>query len=199
MIRIFIRFSLLFQNRKQNYTCRKQNEVSKFVHVVCALRNMAMCRRNLQLKLLKAMVEENDVLNEFYGVIIMRKIQLSKRKHRVWILNIIKKRKRFGVFYHLVKELQLDQNKYLEYFRMSSQQTELVWGFVGPLISKQYRIRENVDVLSTSGNIILRVYETRSVMNRNNKVVSGIFAPCMIPMILKDLFSKFIDRQCSNL
>ena len=59
--------------RKQNYTCRKQNEVSKFVHVVCDLRNMAMCRRNLQLKLLKAVLEENGVLNELYGVIIMRK------------------------------------------------------------------------------------------------------------------------------
>ena len=31
------------------------------------------------------MVEENDVLNELYGVIIMRKIQLSKPKHRFWI------------------------------------------------------------------------------------------------------------------
>ena len=56
--------------------------MSKFVHVVCDLRNMAMCGRNLQLKLLKAMVEENDVLNELYGVIIVRKIQLSKQKHR---------------------------------------------------------------------------------------------------------------------
>ena len=59
---------------------------------------MAMCRRNLQLKLLKAMVEENDVLSELYGVIIMRKIQLSKRKHRFWIHKLIKKRKMFGVF-----------------------------------------------------------------------------------------------------
>ena len=55
--------------RKKNYTRRKQNEVSKFVRVVCDLRNMAMCRRNLQLKLLKAMIEENDVLNELYDVI----------------------------------------------------------------------------------------------------------------------------------
>ena len=136
-------FVCLLACGKQNYMCRKQDEVSKFVHVVCDLRNMAMCRRNLQLKLLKAMVEENDVLNELYGVIIMRKIQLSKRKHRFWIHNIIKKRKRFGVFYHLVKELQLDQNKYMEYFRMSSQQIELVLGFVGPFISKQYR--ESID------------------------------------------------------
>ena len=60
MILIFIRFLCFFTCGKQNYTCRKQNEVSKFVHVVCDLRNMAMCRRNLQLKLLKAMVEEND-------------------------------------------------------------------------------------------------------------------------------------------
>ena len=70
--------------------------MSKFVHVVRDLRNMAVCRRNLQLNLLKAMVEENDVLNELYGVIIMKKIKLSKRKHRFWIHNVIKKRKRFG-------------------------------------------------------------------------------------------------------
>ena len=81
MIRIFKRFLCFFTCGKQNYTCIKQNEVSKFVNVVCDLRNMAMCRRNLQLNLLKAMVEENDVLNELYGVIKMRKIQLSKRKH----------------------------------------------------------------------------------------------------------------------
>ena len=78
MIRIFIRFSLLFHVRKNRITrAKKQTEVSKFVHVVRDLRNMAMCRRNLQLKLSKAMVEE-DVFNELYGVIIMRKIQLSK-------------------------------------------------------------------------------------------------------------------------
>ena len=65
--------------------------MSKFAHVVCDLRNMATCKRNLQLKLLKAMVEENDILNELYGIIIMRKIQLSKRKHRFWIHNIINK------------------------------------------------------------------------------------------------------------
>ena len=92
MIRIFIRFLCFFKCGKQNLTCRKQNEVSIFVHVVCDLRNIALCRRNLQLRLLKAMVEENDVLNELYGVIIMRKIQLSKRKQRFWIHldNIIK-------------------------------------------------------------------------------------------------------------
>ena len=77
---IYTFFFAFSRAEKQNYTCRKQNEVSKVVHVVCDLRNMAMCRRNLQLKPLKAMVEENDVLNELYGVIRMRKIQLSKRK-----------------------------------------------------------------------------------------------------------------------
>ena len=68
---------------------------------------MALCRRNLLLKLLKAMVEENDVLNQLYGDIIMRKIQLSKRKHK------------FGVFYYLVKELQLDQNKQVREMRQN--------------------------------------------------------------------------------
>ena len=33
----------------------------------------------------------------------------------------------------------------MEFFRMSSQQMELVLDFVGPLISKQYRIRESID------------------------------------------------------
>ena len=64
------------------------------------------------------MVEENDVLNELYGVIIMRKIQLSKQKHRFWIHNIKEAEKVWSIL-HLVKEL-LDQNKYMEYFRTSS-------------------------------------------------------------------------------
>ena len=92
-------FLCFFTCGKLNYTCRKQNEVSKFVHIVFDLRNMAMCRGNLKLKLLKAMVEENDVLNELYGVIIMRKIQLSKRKHRFWIHNIIKKAEKVWSYY----------------------------------------------------------------------------------------------------
>ena len=54
--------------------------MSKFAHVVCDLRNMATCKRNLQLKLLKAMVEENDILNELYGIIIMRKNPTVKTK-----------------------------------------------------------------------------------------------------------------------
>ena len=90
--------------------------MSKFVHIVFDLRNMAMCRRNLKLKLLKAMVEENDVLNELYGVIIMRKIQLSKRKHRFWIHNIIKKSgKGLELLYQFFISLSLEPHLLYDY------------------------------------------------------------------------------------
>ena len=40
------------------------------------------------------MIEDNDLFSELYGIIIKRKIQVSKRKQRVWIHNTIKQRKK---------------------------------------------------------------------------------------------------------
>ena len=53
--------------------------------------------------------------------------------------------KMFGVYYHLVKELKLDPNRYLEYFKINPQHMELILGFVGPLISKPAIVRESID------------------------------------------------------
>ena len=99
----------------------------------------------------------------------MRKIQLSKRKHRFWIHNIIKKRKRFGVFYHLVKELQLDQNKYMEYFRISQTNGAGFWlcgsvDFQTILNQRRYRCKtETCDMYKVCSATILRFYQTRRI------------------------------------
>ena len=48
-----------------------------------------------------------------------KRLRVVKRKHRFWIHPILNKRKEYGACYHLVRELELDEEKYIEYFRIS--------------------------------------------------------------------------------
>ncbi|GFR82261.1 nuclease HARBI1 [Elysia marginata] len=66
----------------------------------------------------------------------------SKKRPRYWVHDIIKNRKIHGAYYHLVRELELDTNRYKEYFRMSPQQLEMVLSFVGPMIQKRAVVTE---------------------------------------------------------
>ena len=92
-----------------------------------------------------AYLEELEVEDMMLAFVIKEKLMLNKRRHRFWIHEIIKRRKKFGAFYHLVKHIELDSDKYHEYFRMSAQQLEVILGFVGPIISKKAVVRETID------------------------------------------------------
>ena len=61
----------------------------------------------------------------------------KSRQHRHWVHDILRKRKEFGAYYHLVNELELDKDKYHEHFRMSAEKLGHVLGFVGPEIAKK--------------------------------------------------------------
>ena len=74
-----------------------------------------------------------------------KRLRVAKRKHRFWSHPILNKRKEYGAFYHLVRELELDKEKYIEYFRMSPQQLDILLSYVGPLITKQRTVREPID------------------------------------------------------
>ena len=80
-----------------------------------------------KLLLLSAAVEEAN----FQKILIAayaKRLRVAKRKHRFWIHPILNKRQEYGAFYHLVRELELDEEKYIEYFRMSPQQLDTCTG-----------------------------------------------------------------------
>ena len=45
----------------------------------------------------------------------------ESRQHQFWVHDILKRRHEYGAYYHLVKELELDNDKYHAYFRMSGE------------------------------------------------------------------------------
>jgi hypothetical protein len=58
---------------------------------------------------------------------------------------ILKGRIEQGAFNNLVRELELDRNKYHEYFRMSSEKMEYILGLVGPRLARRVVVREPLD------------------------------------------------------
>lgn len=96
-----------------------------FVEIRCQLdfylkMALSKLKQKLSFHVLLAYLEENDTEDNM--LVLKQKRIFSKRKHPFWAHNIIKGRKKHGVFYHLVKHLELDNEKYREYFRISAQQ-----------------------------------------------------------------------------
>ena len=81
-----------------------------------------------------AAVEEAN-FQEILIAAYAKRLRVAKRKHRFWIHPILNKRKEYGAFYHLVRELDLDEEKYIEYFRMSPRQLDMLQSYVGLLIT----------------------------------------------------------------
>ena len=87
-----------------------------------------------KLLLLSAAVEEAN-FQEILIAAYAKRLRVAKRKHRFWIHPILNERKEHGAFYHLVRELELDEEKYIEYLRMSPQQLDMLLSYIGPLIT----------------------------------------------------------------
>ena len=81
-----------------------------------------------KLLLLGAAVEEAN-FQEILIAAYAKRLRLAKRKHRFWIHPILNKRKEYGAFYHLVREMELDDEKHIEYFRMSPQQLDMLLSY----------------------------------------------------------------------
>ena len=88
-----------------------------------------------KLLLLSAAVEEANFQDILIIAAYAKRLRVAKRKQRFWIHPILNKRKEYGAFYHLVRKLELDEEKYIEYFRMSPQQLDMLLSYVGPLIT----------------------------------------------------------------
>ena len=66
----------------------------------------------------------------------------KKKPRRCWVHDIIRKRNKYRVFYHLYKELSLDNEKFLHYFRVTKEQFSKIIFFVGKDVTKRSRFRE---------------------------------------------------------
>ena len=76
-------------------------------------------------------------------VLVRALLQRKKRRqHRWWVHNLLQKRIEHGVFYHLVKELNLDAERFQQYFHLSREQFAQVLFCIGPYIEKRSRSRE---------------------------------------------------------
>ena len=89
-------------------------------------------------------IEENNLLLIAVGYRFMqlKKGSNKKRKHRWWVHNIIRNRIQQGTYYNLVKELQLDGEKYQQYFRLTREQFAQVLFYVEKDLVKYCRSRE---------------------------------------------------------
>lgn len=65
-----------------------------------------------------------------------------KRKHRWWVHDIIRNRILQGAYHNLVKELQLDGEKFQQYFRLTREQFAQVLFYVEKDLVKHCRSRE---------------------------------------------------------
>ena len=69
-----------------------------------------------------------------------------------WIHEIIKQIQIYGVYYHLVKELKLDSERFQQYFRMTREQFGDILFHIKPLLAKVNRGRETINAKATFCN-----------------------------------------------
>ena len=65
-----------------------------------------------------------------------------KRKHRWWVHSLQQKRKEKGAYHQLVRELQLDGEKFQQYFRVTREQFGQILEYVEADLVKHCRTRE---------------------------------------------------------
>ena len=70
--------------------------------------------------------------------------QKKKRQHRWWVHDLLRKRSDFGAYNHLVRELELDEKKFCEYFRVSKAQFDEILGIISPALVKKNLTREAI-------------------------------------------------------
>ncbi|XP_043247587.1 protein ALP1-like [Amphibalanus amphitrite] len=68
-------------------------------------------------------------------------------RRRVWVTDVLQRRKARGEFYHLVQELRLlDPDRHQTYFRMSRDSFDLILSKIGPIITRQHtNFREPIE------------------------------------------------------
>ena len=80
--------------------------------------------------------QENTLLSIASVTALLLSKRERKRRHRWWIHPIIERRSEFGVYHHLVRELELDGELFQQYFRLTRVQFAEVLEFVEEEITK---------------------------------------------------------------
>ena len=94
----------------------------------------------MELELLDLEEEEDD--DDFLMAICLMISLDVQRTHRWWVHDILKKRKEHGAYYHLVKELNMDAERFQQYFRVTKDQFTYLEREVSPHLLKYCRTRE---------------------------------------------------------
>ena len=70
---------------------------------------------------------------------------VKKKKRRIWVHEVVQRRKELGEFHHLVRELGGHDDRFFTYFRMSQEQFAEVLRLVkGAITKKTTRWREAI-------------------------------------------------------
>jgi hypothetical protein len=140
---------------------------------VCPFKRQKLCR-----KIAKLYILYNDILRS----------ERNARKRKFWVRPIFNAETRLqqGASDNLVKEMMAeDIEKYVDYFRMPHQLFEALLALVGPIIDKQYVIREPI-----SPNIRLQITLRYLASGDSMKSLSYAFR------VGHDTISKIISETC---
>ncbi len=93
-------------------------------------------------RLLLEMEQQDLVIALACKYIQIKKGNRSRRKHRWWVHAILKNRLQQGAYHNLINELQLDGEKFQQYFRLTREQFAQVLFYVEEHLVKHCRSRE---------------------------------------------------------
>ena len=88
--------------------------------------------------------EEEEEEEAAFSLALAVATRKKKRRHRWWVHPILQNRNQHGAYHHLVQELQLHEEKFQEYFRLSREQFAMVLWHVGPYLAKHSTSREAI-------------------------------------------------------
>jgi len=77
-----------------------------------------------------------------FGVVVARR--RLRRRHRFWVQEILQKRKQYGTYYHLVRELEFNAEQFPRYFRLTREQFQTVLYHVEESLVKVNLTREAI-------------------------------------------------------
>ena len=86
--------------------------------------------------------EEELIAMLAFNLLLKKRLRKRKRRHRWWVHPINRRRKQQGAYHNLVQELELDDDRFKEYFRLNKNQFAEVFSLVEADLVKHTRNRE---------------------------------------------------------
>ena len=97
-----------------------------------------MNKRSKLIRLLLEMEHKQLVAITLASGYLQLKTRDKRRKHRWWVHDIIRNRIQQGAYHNLVNELQLDGEKFQQYFKLTREQFAQVLYYVEDLVTSGY-------------------------------------------------------------